>query len=479
MKRHTLKILFLLSIFSFFPTIKTKALDLQSVLNLGLNVLVVETENGEEPTCDYVSPPAGSLGGGITNATKVPGSLKIYSPQGQLLYNSGEYEKSESGMTIKIRGNTSAYASKKPYKIKLQKKDDLLLRGDKKFNDKNWVLLNDNYLRLYTGFTVSRLLEEKWTPAGEYVNLIFNDDYRGIYYLVESIERNEKSRINVSESGFILEHDAYWWNEDGQYILSEFNPLLNYTFKYPDFTELDSSSKDYIIETMADYERSLKDDSYPDYIDMESFAKFLLGHDILGTWDGGGSNLYLSKYDDSPNSLIEAGPLWDFDTIEKNEGIWSGLHTGFNRFKYLFEGNDSEFLKVYKGIWEKKGEEIYNGILSLIEDYRNEEKWKGYKLSSEATSKFWGKENDPKGAADREEAWFRDRFEWLKEQLGDFNAKEDEDAGIDDLYGINNEKLIDVYNLQGVLLLKNVQKNDLHILKKGIYIIDNKKVMIK
>ena len=94
-----------------------------------------------------------------------------------------------------------------------------------------------------------------------------------------------------------------------------------------------------------------------------------------------------------------------------------------------------------------------------------------------ATSKFWGGENDPKDAADRDEAWFLDRFKWLKEQLGDF--KNNENAGIDNASIIESNKLIDVYNLQGVLILKGVSKKDLNNLKKGIYIIDHKKVIIK
>lgn len=478
MIKYNLRSLFLILLVSvFLKSPEVRAMNLDNVLDLGLKVLVIETENREEPSCEYVSAPAGSMGKSITNATKIPGSLKIFSPQGDLLFYSGEYEKNESGMTIKIRGNTSAYATKKPYKIKLQKKEDLLLRGDKKFNDKNWVLLNDNHLKLYTGFTISRLIEKKWTPDGEYVNVIINDVYKGLYYLVESIERNEKSRVDVSETGFILEHDAYWWNEDNQYILSEFNPLLNYTFKYPDFTDLDSTSLNEIQDIINGYENSLKDDTYPNYIDLVSFAKFILGHDILGTWDGGGSNLYILKYDNTANSLIEAGPLWDFDTIEINEGKWSGIHSAFNRFDYLFESEDSEFFRVYKRIWEEKGKEIYEGIISLIRNYRNEEIWKGYKLSSVATSKFWGGVNDPKDAADRDEAWFLDRFKWLKEQLGDF--KNNDDAGIDYASNIENNKLIDVYNLQGILILKGVSKKDLNNLKKGIYIIDHKKVIIK
>ena len=110
MKIKNFLLIFLLEI-SFFCTAQSN-LTFEEVKNLGLNVLVIQTENSETPSCEYVSSPAGSMGKSITNATKVPGSLSIYSPDGDILYDSGEYEKGESGMTIKIRGNTSAYASK-------------------------------------------------------------------------------------------------------------------------------------------------------------------------------------------------------------------------------------------------------------------------------------------------------------------------------------------------------------------------------
>lgn len=467
-----------LSLFLAIPAL-TFAIDQEEVFNLGLNVLVFDTENGEEPSCEYVSAPEGCLGKGITNAIKVPGSLKIYSGDGELLYDSGDYEKGESGMTIKIRGNTSAYASKKPYKIKLQKKSDLLLRGDKAYNDKNWVLLNDNQLKLVTGFEISRLLEEDWTPEGMYVNVILNNDYRGMYYLVESIDRNEKSRINVSEEGFIVEHDAYWWNEDGAYILSEFNPSLNFTFKYPDFEEVSENNLKKISDILSEYEVSLKDETYPSAIDIESFAKWILGHDILGTWDGGGANLYLSKYDLSLESKLKAGPLWDFDTIEINEGNWSGVHMAFNRFDSFFKSDETPFMKVYLDLWRKKGKTIYEGIKSLIRDFKDEEKWESYRLSSEATSSIWGPSINPAEIALREEEWFESRFDWLRQQLGDYDEEPLEDAGVNIIEDNASSPFKDVYNLQGVKVLSKATKEEIRQLRPGIYVIGNKKVLIK
>ena len=50
-----------------------------SIHSLGLPVMTIETEDGEEPTCERADPPEeeGAVGMGITNATKVPGRLCI------------------------------------------------------------------------------------------------------------------------------------------------------------------------------------------------------------------------------------------------------------------------------------------------------------------------------------------------------------------------------------------------------------------
>ena len=102
---------------------------LDSIKSLGLPLITIETVDGEEPTCEYVEHPEGMAGYGTRNATKVPGRLTITLGE-KVLYDSGPYEKNVGGMRIKIRGNSSAYPRKKPYKVKLEVGADLLLRGD-------------------------------------------------------------------------------------------------------------------------------------------------------------------------------------------------------------------------------------------------------------------------------------------------------------------------------------------------------------
>ena len=55
------------------PALAQREQDLQTILGLGLPVVVVNTEGGEEPTCDLVEPPEGCMGQGITNMNKVKG----------------------------------------------------------------------------------------------------------------------------------------------------------------------------------------------------------------------------------------------------------------------------------------------------------------------------------------------------------------------------------------------------------------------
>lgn len=56
----------------------SKAMDLQTIIGLGLPVVNIITENGEMPTCDIIAHPEGCVGQGITNMNKVRGRLCIH-----------------------------------------------------------------------------------------------------------------------------------------------------------------------------------------------------------------------------------------------------------------------------------------------------------------------------------------------------------------------------------------------------------------
>ena len=126
--------------------LQNTAATIDDMRKMNIPIVIVNTLNEETPTCDFAHAPEGQDGITSINQTKIPARMYIIL-KNDTLYDSGEYEDRVSGLTIRIRGNTSAYDyPMKPYKLKLQKKADLLLRGDKKYKDKDWLLLNDSKL---------------------------------------------------------------------------------------------------------------------------------------------------------------------------------------------------------------------------------------------------------------------------------------------------------------------------------------------
>lgn len=340
----------------------------------------ITTENGEEPICDYVDAPDDCMGHSITNATKVPSRLEILQ-NGETIYDSGEYVKKESGLTIKIRGNTSAYLQKKSYKLKLQKKADLLCREDKKYRDKDWVLLNTgSKLNSKVGFWLSELLEQEWTPSHKVVNLFINDIYRGVYILAEPVSVNNDCRIKLNEeAGYVIEYDAYWWNEDWYFPSKILRQDMKYTYKFPDSDDVTEELNDQIAKSVWEIEDSIVNDEYSNCIDTNSFAKWILGWDILGGIDGAGSNIFVVKPD--MDTKLQMGPMWDFDNAFQIDEGWTGTHNGIFYFNIMFNSFDKAFTYDYNKLWHTKGMEIINKLIKRIDEFEVSEEGTDYDRS--------------------------------------------------------------------------------------------------
>ena len=406
----------------------TTEMTLSAIIGKGLPVLCLETIDREEPTCDYVSAPAGSWGASIANATKVPGRLLVYKltdGKDSVMYDSGDYEKDVSGMTIKMRGNTSAYDAKKPYKIKLQKKFDLLFGGDNAYKDKEWLLLRDDYLTTLAGFKISQLVGMTWTPRHHFVNVVMNGSYRGVYLLCESVKRNTDCRLNVDKTGFIFELDPYWWNED-VYVNSSKSPSYNYTFKYPDSDDITEEQLAYMQSLVSTYEPSLKKKYYPDLIDVRSFAAWCLVHDIAGTKDGGGCNLYYMKYDTTAESKIIMPLAWDFDMSERTASAWSRSH--IEHMTTLFNNSNRTFVGEFAALWRQIRGTLVDDFTSYMLDFRNSEQGFALRLSHELDKLVYGRNLSVVSYTIARNSWMMDRVPWLDQAitalnpLGDVNV---------------------------------------------------------
>lgn len=439
------------------------------ISSLGLPVVVIETVNDEFPFFELAEKenPDIMWGTGITNTNKVPGRLFIYE-NGKKVFDSGEYVEKVSGMTIKIRGNVSAANhDKKPYKIKLQSKADLLMRG-KQFSDKNWLLIKDNNLNAKIGFKVNEFVGMQWTPSYRYVNVMFNGRYFGVYMLCESVCRNPGSRLDVSKSGYVFEWDTYWWNNH-KYVESSFSSPLKYTFKYPDEDDITEEQIRYMQDEVFKAETSLSQGSYPEYIDVESFAAWILAHDILGTWDAAGSNYFLTKYDDTSDSKIMMANLWDLETNFRRINQWSTAHlAGWFFYESLFDNINKAFIKEYKEKWENIKDALFNNIIIFLDNYLSSEECEQLNASIELDNSLWGTEWKTAEVSIKDaKKWFVDRKDWLNNEMAKISIDTNATA-IKEMIKDNNPRY-GSYNLNGISI-ERPPKDGMVIEKGGKYL---------
>ena len=436
----------------------------ENIDKIGLKVIHIETENNEEPECEFAEAPEGCMGMTSINAKKV--KCRIYiTLKGDTLYDSGMFEKNQSGATIKINGNTSAYFAipgNYPYKIKLQKKADLLNRNNERFDDKEWRLINDGYtLNTIIGLKISELLQFSWTPAYTPCNVFINGDYRGCYLLIESVKRNKDCRINVDKtSGYIVERDPYWWKENRFFTTNYFASSKGYrwTWKYPDEDDVLPEQEDYITQFINDTEQSILNGTYSNYIDIKSFAKWILAHDILGSKDSGGTNLYVAKYDDTPNSLLEMPVLWDFDSNFRMEpGEFSKCHNNAGDFYFynLFNNTNNSFTSKYKELWLQIKPTLLSTITQYILSITDSEYGRALESSRMLHYNRWGYTPYETIGELAQEA-----INWFNNHLDKLDVNINKLADNTSISAIKTKEKYDVYNLLG---------NKVYKPKKGIY----------
>ena len=439
-----------------------------------LPLLSIETFNGEMPTCTVVHAPEDCYGVSITDNDYVPGRMTV-TLKGNILYDSKEYIKGESGMRIKRRGNsTGAYMDQHPYKIKLSKKYDLLERGDKSFKHKEWVLLSmytwnvkmtnqeSNILNV-AGSIISKIVNQEWTPDYEFVNVVINGEYQGMYYLMESVEKGDK-RVNIDDTGFLIESDTFWWNESIYFKTNYQKPHEGYTFKYPD-DDVASAVQDNIQSYMNEFESALYSNAdLSTYIDYESFAKWILIHDILGTDDAAGCNRFLYKYDfDIKNpysSKLKMGPVWDYDSSFRSDD-WSTIHTTDNWFYYSLLFKREDFKSVYINLWKQ----VRQNILIELEDKLNLFLDKYERVFDESMKLHQTKYPDEGKQSLRFQV--NEVKEKLKNRISILDILMTQYGYTDNINKVSSDAyLIDIVNLHGY----SVKAIDFHNLVPGIYI---------
>lgn len=274
-------------------------------------------------------------------------------------------------LLIKGRGNyTWTGFDKKPYRLKLDKKANLL--GMSK--SKHWGLLAHaddemSWLRNTMGFSMSRRLGMEWTPSQQPVELVLNGKYWGLYMLTELI-KIDKERVNITEQddndpdeynatgGWLVEIDNYM--EDEQVRIKEGNGKdIWFTHKSPEI--LSDAQRNFLtnLVTNADkaiYANNKNDNSWENYIDIDELVKFYLVQEILDNAESFHGSCYWHKERGEDTKMI-FGPVWDFgNTFRRNINgqfiyqnppygqTWIGEIAKFPHFQEVMTARWKEFL---------------------------------------------------------------------------------------------------------------------------------------
>lgn len=230
-------------------------------------------------------------------------------------------------LQIRGRGNfTWGYFDKKPYRIKLEKKQALL--GMKK--SKHFALLahadNDYaFFRNTVAFELSKRLDMPYTPAQQPLEVVLNGDYIGLYFLTETI-RVDADRVNITEQldgetnedlisgGWLVEIDN---NKDANQIeLTVDGTDLEWlwiTYHSPEI--LSDEQKDYLYHQFesikqAIYVKDKQSTKWEELIDITSLAKYYIIHEIVDQLEGFLGSCYL--YKNIKETKWKFGPVWDF-----------------------------------------------------------------------------------------------------------------------------------------------------------------------
>lgn len=255
-----------------------------------------------------------------------------------IISNDGTKLLSEPG-TTRERGNGSRTFPKRPWRIKFDKKQNVL---DAPAKAKKWTLI-PNYsdktlMRNLLAFELSRRFGLPYTPYGTAVDVLMNGEYKGCYQLCDQVEIN-KNRVNITEmtpndnqgsaltGGYLIEVDAYANQEVSWFKSGKGNPV---TIKSPDEDEITANQTQYIRNFFNQMEKQ-----WATYLDVNSFLRHFLVGELSGNTDTYWS-VYMYKERDE--DLLHVGPVWDFDLAFENDNRTYPIN---KKTKYVYQDGGS------------------------------------------------------------------------------------------------------------------------------------------
>ena len=279
--------------------------------------------------------------GDIEHETKCYGSMTLHIPAGYqeeytgTVYEGPVLEEYELDY-IRGRGNSTWGRSKKPYRIKLEDKANLLGMG----KDKNWVLLANYFDLTMLRNKITYDIAEQYMPEGTFipesafVHVFMNGKYLGVYALSEQV-RVGKARLDIDDledleddelddeelitGGYLLNMESM--QPEGKIIKT---PRYSFPVDSPEPEYFTEKEVDYITGYLTELENRIYNAApgeavaaCEDMLDIDSYIDHYLIQELCMNGDGFKSDS--EHFYKERGGKIYFGPLWDFDYVS-----WAG-----------------------------------------------------------------------------------------------------------------------------------------------------------
>lgn len=350
-------------------------------------------------------------------------------------------------LEIKARGNwTRRGFAKKPFKLKLGKKQNLLgLTKSKHFAILAHADDQRGYMKNFVGFNLGKRIGLPWTPGQQPVEVVINGDYRGLYFLTESI-RVDEERVNITElddnvsdpalasGGYLVELDNY--DEENQIRMEEKscvdNQLLDVLRVTWDTPEVYSDlQKRFITDQFSAMNDAVgaNSDNLWSYLDLDDAARYYIVEEIISHTESYHGSTYLFR-DRGEGQKWHFSPLWDCGNA------FSGPDNDFFYNHDLFGNTWIPSMRTNETFNEKVSQTWlwfmnngFNGVYDDIDAYVSH-----LEAAAKADFRRWDGQPAPdggQGVADNRDMQsrknevvgkLRAKTEWLKQVFGDYSA---------------------------------------------------------
>ena len=245
--------------------------------------------------------------------------------------------------SIHERGHTSRSLEKKSYSLELRDpaNADLSVSLLSMPSESDWDLIapyqDKSLIRMPLTYDLFRKMGH-YSSRNKTVELILNNEYQGVYSLVEKPKR-DKNRVDISKlsatdnsfpaitGGYILKIDRS--DAAGWYSLLQGNCPTNthfyYQYVYPKDSDITVPQKNYIKTVLDSFETVMNSSYYSDpikgyekYIDVQSFIDFFIINELSKNVDAYRLSTFLYKDNVTKGGKIHMGPLWDYDIAWHN-----------------------------------------------------------------------------------------------------------------------------------------------------------------